>query len=265
MADLVAALVECHLLHARGCGSTLGVWHRIQHNSAEVAEEYLSSISFLSVSTLDCHVSIKPLGLAFRRDLMMDIVRRARRTGVPIQFDSPTEELADVTFGAVEEASGAYDQIGCTLPGRWRRSVGDAEWAVARRLAVRVVKGQWADPDDPERDACAGFLDVINRLAGRARRVAVATHDPALIGLAVARLTAAGTPCEVELLADQPSDAAMAAARRAGAAIRGYVAYGDDLVPYRVSRPSGVVTPPGREMRASSPRLSLQSDAHARA
>jgi proline dehydrogenase len=262
MADLVSALVECHLLHARGCGSSLSVWHRIQHNSSEVVADYQSSISFLSVSTLDCHVSIKPLGLAFRRDLLMDIIRRARRSGIPIQFDSPTAELADVSLGAVEEASGMYDRIGCTLPARWRRSLGDVEWAIARRLAVRVVKGQWADPDEPERDPREGFLTLIGRLAGRARHVSVATHDPALILAAVARLKAAGTPCEVELLADQPSDDAMQAARQAGAPIRGYVTYGDDLVPYRVS---GEVTPPARETRASSPRPSLRSGAHAHA
>ena len=67
-------------------------------------------------------------------------------------------------------------ELSYTLPGRWRRS-----WTTRlggeRGMTVRMVKGQWPDPADPKRDLRQGYLEVIDALAGRARHVAVATHD----------------------------------------------------------------------------------------
>jgi proline dehydrogenase len=257
---LAKALSNCHLLRAHGCGSAIGFWNRIQRDSKEVAAEYLASLAALASTPLDCYLSIKPLGLAFRRDLLMDIVLRARRIGLRVHFDSPTEELCAITFSTIDEVARLYSRVGCTLPGRWHRSLADADWAIARGLCVRVVKGQWADPNDPARDAAGGFLALIDRLAGRARHVAVATHDASLMREAVARLRAAGTPCEVELLVEDPW--AMQAARQLGVPVRGYVPYGDGTPLYHAHAP---VMPPVRATPASWPRLSLLSDARAHA
>jgi proline dehydrogenase len=119
---------------------------------------------------------------------------------------------------------------GITLPGRWRRSLDDADVAVELQLPVRVVKGQWADPGDPRRDARAGFLDVVDRLAGRARHVAVATHDERLAREAVRRLQAAGTACEVERLFGLPL------ARFGSAPTRVYVAFGTPSLPFSLAQ-----------------------------
>jgi proline dehydrogenase len=259
---LSAALTNCQQLRSHGYPSAIGFWHRIQRDSNEVAAEYLASISALARTTLDCYLSIKPMGLAFRRDLLMEIVQRARRTGQRVHFDSPTEELSEITFSTVEEMAGMYGRVGCTLPGRWRRSLGDAQWAIARGLAVRVVKGRWADPNDPARDATEGFMAVIDRLAGRARHVAVATHDASLMRKAVARLRAAGTPCEVELLLDDQWDPwARHTARQLGVPVRGYVPYGDGTLLYRWHPP---LMRPAHATPASWPPLSLLSGAPAR-
>lgn len=82
-----------------------------------------------------------------------------------------------------------WPAIGVALPARWGRSLEDADAAVAGGLAVRVVKGEWPDPDrdlDPRR----AYLELIDRLAGRARHVGVATHDRELAREAFARLVA---------------------------------------------------------------------------
>jgi proline dehydrogenase len=97
---------------------------------------------------------------------------------------------------------------------------------------VRVVKGQWADPSGPEADARAGFLRVIERLAGRARHVSVASHDDPLASRALALLRAAGTACELELLHGLPSRRSLASARRLGVPTRVYVPYGKGWIPY---------------------------------
>jgi proline dehydrogenase len=126
--------------------------------------------------------------------------------------------------------------IGCTLPGRWRRSPNDAHWASDHGLCVRVVKGEWPDPREPQRNPRAGFLEVIDALAGRARRVGVATHDVALARAAIRRLQAAGTPCGLELLYGLPMRESIRHARELGIDVRVYVPYGEAYMPYALSQ-----------------------------
>src|SRR5204863_8232193 len=120
--------------------------------------------------------------------------------------------------------------------GRWKRSAADAVWAAERGLTVRVVKGQWADPSDPTRDLRAGFLEVIDQLAGRAPHVAVASHDVPLAAEAISRLRNAGTSCELELMHGMPMKESLQLARKQAVNLRVYVPYGKADLPYALSR-----------------------------
>jgi proline dehydrogenase len=62
----------------------------------------------------------------------------------------------------------------------------------------------------------------------------VATHDEALVRVALQRLRAAGTPCELELLFGLPAAAAAHAADELSAPVRVYVPYGHATLPYRI-------------------------------
>jgi proline dehydrogenase len=105
-------------------------------------------------------------------------------------------------------------------------------------LNVRVVKGQWPDADEAGTDPSAGFLSVIDRLAGRARHVAVATHDPKLSREALKRLRGAGTSCELELLFGLPMRPSLRAAADADVAVRVYTPYGQAWLPYQIAQAS---------------------------
>ncbi|MFC1661444.1 hypothetical protein ACFL3S_08355 [Gemmatimonadota bacterium] len=126
--------------------------------------------------------------------------------------------------------------LGCAIPGRWRRSLQDVERALDLGVRVRVVKGQWADPDEPDMDQREGFLDIIDRLAGRCRKVGVATHDPPLAREAFRRLKTAGTPCEHELLFGLPIEPAYREGLDLGVPARLCIPYGEAWFPYSVSR-----------------------------
>ena len=103
-------------------------------------------------------------------------------------------------------------------------------------MTVRVVKGQWPDPLQPDFDPRSGFLLVIDALAGRARHVAVASHDVALAAEAVRRLQARGTSCEIELLYGLPMRRSLKLADELGLGVRAYVPYGESFLPYAMWR-----------------------------
>ncbi len=182
------------------------------------------------------YLSIKLPALRFSSSLVGQVAEAARARGIPLHCDSHGIADTPATQARVDEMLAAGTRVSITLPGRWRRSVEDAAWASSRGLAVRVVKGQWPDPDDPRRDLRAGFLDVIDRLAGSSAAVAVATHDVPLAAEAMGWLAAAGTPHSLELLFGLPRTAALELARSRGVPVRVYVPYGAAYLPYALSR-----------------------------
>ena len=101
---------------------------------------------------------------------------------------------------------------------------------------VAVVKGEQPDAGTAEADLRRGFLAVVNRLAGRARRVAIATHDVPLAREALRRLGDAGTPGGLELLFGLPARRLIGMGRAGAIPLRLYVPYGRPVLPYRLSQ-----------------------------
>jgi len=184
------------------------------------------------------YLSIKPPALQLSEELLAEVFEAGRSEGIPIHLDSLGHRWAESTWSLLEDLvrRGSYAMVGCTLPGRWRRSLDDARRAIELGLSARVVKGEWQDPDDPGRDPSSGFLELIDRLAGRARHVGVATHDPELLVRTLDRLLGAGTSCELELLYGLPARRPLEVARRLGVPARIYVGYGRGYLPYVVGK-----------------------------
>jgi proline dehydrogenase len=227
------ALGACRRAARRGIASTIGFWNGDDQSPDEVAAAYLDTLDGLGQDTLDCYLSVKALPLGFSRDLANAIVMRARQS-MRVHFDSLGPETVEPTFAMVEDGLARHRRLGCTLPGRWSRSLRDADRAAELGLEVRVVKGQF--PGRDEMDPRTGFLAVVDRLAGRARFVAVATHDTWLARMALDHLISAGTPCEAELLYGLPSRHAVRVARAKRITARLYVPYGQAWLLYRLSQ-----------------------------
>ncbi len=220
---------------ARGVpASTLCFWDAPGDTPRHVANMYLAAVHAIAGARLDSYVSIKAPSLAFDQNLLLEIVDAARQAGgIRVHFDSLGPETVERTFRLMEIAAARGTAIGCTIPGRWRRSPGDARRAAALGARARVVKGQWPDPAG-EADPHRGFLEVAAALAGLANPVAVATHHPVLAAAAVGVLQAAGTPCELELLFGLPSRAALTVSRRLAVPVRYYLPYGHAWLPYAI-------------------------------
>lgn len=181
-----------------------------------------------------CTVSLKLPPMRFDETLVSTLAARAADEQVRLHVDAMAHDAAEATFAAIARAA-TRAPIGVTLPGRWRRSRHDAATAIAMEWPVRVVKGEWSDPTAPDLDRTLGFLAVIEALAGRARHVAVASHDTSLAREALRRLTQAHTPCVLELLYGLPLADPIRVARSMNVPVRVYIPYGQAALPYPLS------------------------------
>jgi proline dehydrogenase len=230
-ADAVRA---CRILQQRGCASTVGFWNIEADRPDRVAAVNRAAITMLSGTELDWVLSVKAPALGFDTDLLGAVMEDTSRANTQLRFDSLGLETADRNLAAAAELASRYPGVGITVPARWARSDRDATIAADARMSVRVVKGQWPDPRIPGDDLGARFLAMIDRLAGSAAHVAVATHDPVLAQQALGRLRAAGTPCELELLFGLPADQPAQMARAMSVPVRVYVPFGTGYLPYRL-------------------------------
>lgn len=220
-----------------GAPCALGYFDSEEEDTAQtVLNTYLSALR--AIEGREDYLSIKLPALRFRGDLLRQVAEEAKRGKVRLHFDALWPGAVDQTREMIDElrSGGGVGELGFTLPGRWRRSLVDAHWAAARGLPIRVVKGQWEDPKEPGRDLRRGFLEVIDQLAGRAKHVAVASHDVLVAREAIQRLRGAGTACELELLFGFPMRESMAMAREMGVGVRVYIPYGKTHLPYAVEK-----------------------------
>ena len=234
--ELRDAVRTCRMLAERGFSSTTCFWNVEGDPPDRVAQAYVAALDQIASERLDCYLSVKLPPLQFDEALLSSVLLHARDKSVLVHFDSLEPEAADRTFAAIAKAFRQYPHLGCTLPGRWQRSPVDADLAIDLGLQVRVVKGQWQDPEQPDIEPCSGFLKVIDRLAGRARHVAVATHDTVLAREAISRLCAAGTKCVLELLYGLPVKPALEVANQLCVPVCVYVPYGYGWLPYSLSQ-----------------------------
>ena len=225
-------------LAERGLGVALGYWDAPDDPPRQVANACLEAIQALA-GREHAYLSIKLPSLGYSQELLAEIVEHAAFDRVRLHFDALAPETAERTRALVDQFLDAGVELSYTLPGRWARSVDDAAWAAERQIVVRVVKGQWVDPADPRCDLRGGFLRVIDALAGRARHVAVASHDVSLATDAIGRLRRSSTSCGLELLYGLPMRASLEQADWLALGVHVYVPYGKAYLPYALSRACG--------------------------
>jgi CelD/BcsL family acetyltransferase involved in cellulose biosynthesis len=232
-------------LSALGYRGIVGYMNFDKEDPRVVARYHLAALEAIRARRFDCYVSIKAPALEFQRHLIREIVESGAKVGVRVHFDSLSADDVDRTFDTIRVMQTFHAELGTTLPARWKRSVKDADRAVDLGLPVRVIKGEWVDRRERERKPLEGYLEIVDRVAGRVPRVGVATHNPTLARKAIRRLSAAGTPCEIEVVRGYPIRRVLPVAVQEGVPIRAYVPFGNLAFPYTwgqvVRRPRIVV------------------------
>ncbi len=216
---------------------TIGLWDGPDDTAQSIAEGYLNGLRRLAETDKHAYLSIKLPALDYSTELLDRTLEGSAQSGTRVHFDSLAPDTANKSWSVLEDRVRSHTNIGCTLPSRWRRSVHDADKAIALGWFVRVVKGQWADPVSPEVNPRQGYIAVIERLAGRARHVSVATHDVSLATQAIEILQRAGTPCDLELLFGLPKGPSLKALSGRSIDVRFYVPYGTSYGMHRTRPP----------------------------
>lgn len=234
-AHIEDALNACRSLHAQNFKSTPCFWDGDNDRAETIVSNYNATIHGVGLLNSDSYVSVKPWPLQHSTELFRHFSLEAKSRGIKLHYDSASAEDQEKTIRLIRELLPIGCKFGYTLPGRWQRSVADAELAHELGLDVRVVKGQWADPLQ-DVDPSDGYMRVIERLAGRAPHVGVATHHPRLAHKALSTLLEHGTSCELELLYGLPVRAVLPVAKKLGVPVRVYLPYGHAWLPYAVGR-----------------------------
>ena len=224
-----AAVSACvRIVERTGARITLGYFALPEEEPEAVAEAFIvAARALVARGPTGTALAVKAPPLGFDQTLL----ERIAAEGVPLILDALTPEQAPQVLAL----SGA---IGCgvALPARWRRSLRDATALRPRDCRIRVIKGEWADPQADPDDQAEAYLEVIRALAGRAAPVEVATHDPQLADAALAILAAAGTPAELGQLRGLPQRRSRAVATRRAVPVRYYYPYGPGWWPYAIEQ-----------------------------
>ena len=220
-------------LEAMGLNHTLGFWDTPAYSPAEVVATYQAAIERAASGRTGGYVSIKPPALRFDAGAARALAVSAKRAKVRLHCDSHGLGVADLTFAFADDLLRDLppELVSVTLPGRWARSLADADRLGAQGVGIRIVKGQWPDPAAPGAELREGFLALVDKVAGHARPVAVASRDAPLLTEAVSRLSASGTASELEFIHGTWSQPLLDIAAKTGAPARIYVPYGKGFVP----------------------------------
>jgi proline dehydrogenase len=226
----------CHRLQARGLCTTVGHFPGSRDTAQSIAAANLAVARALGGRSGDAYLSVKAPPLGFDRTHLQAIADAATGSRLPLMFDAHAPHQAGATHALFDDLLAQFPGTGCVLPARWKRSMADAARLRGTSARLRIVKGEWADPEWGDRDIEANYLGLVTRLAGRAGIVAIATHNPGLAERALAILLNAGTPCELEQLRGLPMRRTTAIARRLGVPMRVYVPFGSGWLPYAANK-----------------------------
>ncbi|WP_109806397.1 proline dehydrogenase [Sphingosinithalassobacter portus] len=190
----------------------------------------------IGAAGLDAYLSVKAPPLGFDQSRIMAIAQAAAASNLTILFDAHAPKDAEPTLALAERLLPEFPGTGMVLPARWQRSIADARRFRDTSARIRVVKGEWPDPQGDRGTDEASYLELVAMLAGRDAPVAVATHRPALAQAALSLLRDAGTPCELEQLRALPRHRTGAVARRIGVPVRVYLPWGPGWWPYAIEQ-----------------------------
>ena len=186
----------------RGAGILTSLDHLGENVTTEgearaARDAYLNALSALMAAKLPSTLSMKvtSLGLDISPDLCREntdeLVRAAKEFGTRIEFDMEDSSYTDRNLALVYEMHQRHgDHVRAVIQAYLYRSEADVEELSRRGIPVRLCKGAYREPPEvawPNKaDVDASFVRLMKALFDRGHHPAVATHDAAIVGQAIA-------------------------------------------------------------------------------
>ena len=251
--DLESAYRTVRKLNAGGCSATVDV---LGEDSTQVAEVelardlYLSALDGITVSELDCNISVKlsDMGLRFDQELCFDamklLIGKASERNIFVRIDMEDSSATSITLDLYRRLREHFGNVGTVIQSCMRRSAADVdELLKSGRTDIRLCKGIYLEPPDIAfieadeiRDSYCELLEQL--FVGGAVRVCIATHDPVLVEFAeqlIDRLEIDKSRYEFQMLLGV-ADNMRANLVKKGHPLRVYVPFGERWFAYSIRR-----------------------------
>ncbi len=251
--DLEDAYRTVGELNASHCSATIDVLGEDSTNRDEVqsaVDLYLKAIRDIHAKSLNCGISVKlsELGLRFDvegcRGAVRTLIACAAEHDRFVRIDMEDSSVTSVTLDIYREMRKEFENVGIVIQSCLRRSEQDiAELMDEGATDVRLCKGIYIEPEaiafvDPD-EIRHSFNSLLEQLfEGGARRVAIATHDPALVEHAEAVIEQSGVDedhYEFQMLLGVAGTLRRELVAR-GHPLRVYVPFGDRWYAYSMRR-----------------------------
>jgi proline dehydrogenase len=191
--DALATVASLNGIGAVATVDVLGEFIHERSQALRTADEYVALLDAIAREQLDSTVSVKlsALGLEFDPDLALELVTRvvevAAGHGNRVRIDMEHSGLTDGTLAVYRTLREAgHENVGIVLQAYLRRTFDDVRALADLTPSVRLVKGIYIEPPEIAYTERAlinrNFLALLRELVDLGCRVAVATHDEALVG-----------------------------------------------------------------------------------
>jgi proline dehydrogenase len=191
--DALSTVASLNRIGAVATVDVLGEFIHERSQAVRTADEYIALLDAIAGKRLDSTVSVKlsALGLEFDPDLALELVTRVVEVAAGhdnrVRIDMEHSGLTDGTlavYRALRESG--HDNVGIVLQAYLRRTFDDVRALADLTPSVRLVKGIYIEPPEIAYTERAlvnrNFLALLRELVDLGCRVAVATHDEALVG-----------------------------------------------------------------------------------
>jgi proline dehydrogenase len=219
------------------------------------SESYIHILQSLRDAGIRGNIAVKltQLGLDIDPQLCLSFTREIAAAAAAMQnsieIDMEGSAYTDPTLRIVEQVQKEHGNAGVAIQAYLLRSRGDLETLLPLKMKVRLVKGAYREPASiafqRKNDVDANYRKLLDRMFdelllpnGHAPRLAIATHDPALIDYGCAKIR------DLHLRPDQYEFQMLLGIRRdlqqkllsLGHPLRIYVPFGEAWVPYFMRR-----------------------------
>jgi proline dehydrogenase len=219
--------------------------------SAEQADAaaalYLESLDRIGREGIDVHVAVKlsQLGLDISPEATTGRVERlaaaAQTAGSKLAIDMESHDYTDRTIAVYRDLCASHAGLVLCVQAYLRRTEADVAALLPLRPSLRICKGAYREPRElvfDAEDTRRSFVALLESTLGECPYVAVATHDEALVGEALAIVSRRGLPVdrfEFQMLYGVRRELQLRLARQ-GFRVRAYVPFGDQWYPYLMRR-----------------------------